>query len=70
MGRKSKKEGICIYMWLIHFAVQQKLTHYKATILQFKKRWEYSYNYQKIRQVYKYLERLEQPQHRENVIKK
>ena len=57
-------------MWLIHFAVQQKLTHYKATILQFKKRWEYSYNYQKIRQVYKYLERLEQPQHRENVIKK
>ena len=24
--------GICI--WLIHFAVQQKLTHHKATILQ------------------------------------
>ena len=70
MGRKSKEEGICIYMWLIHFAVQQKLTHYKATILQFKKMWEYSYNYQKIRQVYKCLERLEQPQHRENVIKK
>ena len=26
MGRKSKKEGICVYMWLIHFAIQQKLT--------------------------------------------
>ena len=23
--------------WLIHFAVQQKRTHYKATILKFKK---------------------------------
>ena len=26
MGRKSKQEGICVYTWLIHFAVQQKLT--------------------------------------------
>ena len=26
MGRKSKKEGICVYMWLSHFAVQQKIT--------------------------------------------
>ena len=42
MGRKSKKERekkkICIYVcvcvWLIHFAVQWKLIHYKATILQ------------------------------------
>ena len=38
MGRKSKKEGICVYVWLIHFAVQQKLTQQcKATILQKKK---------------------------------
>jgi len=37
MGRKSKEEGIYVHMWLIHFAVQQKLTpHYKATILQYK----------------------------------
>ena len=34
MGRKPKK-GICVYVQLIHFAVQQKLTqHCKATILQ------------------------------------
>ena len=26
MGRKSKEEGIYIYVWLTHFAVQQKLT--------------------------------------------
>ena len=39
MGRKSKEEGIYVHMWLIHFAVQQKLTqHCKATILQFKKK--------------------------------
>ena len=35
MGRKSKKEGIYVYIELIHFAVHQKLTkHYKATVLQ------------------------------------
>ena len=35
MGRKSKKQGIYIYMYLIHFVVQQKLTqHCTATILQ------------------------------------
>ena len=35
MGRKSKKEGIYIYIWLIDFVVQQKVTqHCKATILQ------------------------------------
>ena len=35
MGSKSKKEGICVYIDLIHFAVEQKLTqHCKATILQ------------------------------------
>ena len=39
MGRKSKEEGIYVHMWLIHFAVQQKLTqHCKATRLQFKKK--------------------------------
>ena len=39
MGRKSKEEGIYVYVWLIHFAVQQKLTqHCKATILQLKKK--------------------------------
>ena len=33
MEQKSKKEGICVYIWLIHFAVQQKLTqHCKAMI--------------------------------------
>ena len=36
MGRKSKKEGIYVYIWFIHFAVQQKLTHFKAIILQYK----------------------------------
>ena len=38
MGRKSKEKGIYVYVWLIHFAVEQKLMqHCKATILQFKK---------------------------------
>ena len=26
MGRKLKEEGIYVYTWLMHFAVQQKLT--------------------------------------------
>ena len=26
LGGRSKKEGTCVYMWLIHMAVQQKLT--------------------------------------------
>ena len=42
MGRKSKRERekiyiyicVCVCVWLIHFAVQWKLIHYKATILQ------------------------------------
>ena len=39
MRRKSKKEGIYVYVELIHFAVQYKLTQYcKATILQLKKK--------------------------------
>ena len=37
MGRKSNKEGI--YIWLIRFAVQQKLTqHCKATIIKIKEK--------------------------------
>ena len=33
MGRKSKSERIYVYIELIHFAVQQKLTHHcKATV--------------------------------------
>ena len=27
MGRKFKEEGIYVYVWLIHFSVQQKITH-------------------------------------------
>ena len=39
MGSESKKEGIYVYVPLIHFAVQHKLTqHCKATILQLKKK--------------------------------
>ena len=39
MGRKSKEEQLCVYTWLIHFAVQQKITQdYNATILQKKKK--------------------------------
>ena len=38
-GRKSKTEGIYIYLKLVHFAIQQKLTqHCKATISQFFKK--------------------------------
>ena len=41
IGGKSKKEGIYVYIWLIHFILQQKLTqHCKATILQLKKKKE------------------------------
>ena len=37
VGGKFKKEGTCVYLWLIHVDVQQKLTQYcKAIILQFK----------------------------------
>ena len=33
MGEKSKQEGVYVYVWLIHFAIQQKLIqHCKATI--------------------------------------
>ena len=33
MGKESEKK-IYIYIYLNHFAVQQKLTHYKSTVLQ------------------------------------
>ena len=36
---RLKREGICVYTWLIHTFVQQKVTQaYKAIILQFKKK--------------------------------
>ena len=35
VGRRSRREGIYVYVELIHFIVQQKLTqHCKAIILQ------------------------------------
>ena len=35
-GGMSKREGIYVYIWLIRFAVQQKIMqHCKATIFQF-----------------------------------
>ena len=38
-GRRSKRQGICVCIWLFHLAVQQKLTqHCKAIILQLKKK--------------------------------
>lgn len=37
MGKKSKNEEIYVYVWLIPFAIQQKLTQQcRATILQSK----------------------------------
>jgi len=36
--RKLRREGICVYLWLIPIVVWQKLTqHCKAIILQFRK---------------------------------
>ena len=35
MGRKSKKKGIYVYIWLVHFTVQQELAqHCNAAIPQ------------------------------------
>ena len=35
-GRKSKRDGIYVYIQLIHFIVQEKLMqHCKATVLHF-----------------------------------
>ena len=37
MGGRFKREGIYVYLWLIHVEVQQKTTKFcKAIILQFK----------------------------------
>ena len=37
--RKLRRESICVYLWLIHIVVWQKLTqHCKAIILQLKKK--------------------------------
>lgn len=37
MGRSLKREGIYLYLWLIHTDVQQKLVHHcEAIILQLK----------------------------------
>ena len=39
VGGRLQREGIYVYIELIHFVVQQKLTqHCKAIILQFKKK--------------------------------
>lgn len=44
MGRRCKEEGIYVYTQLIHFAVQQELIqHWKATMLQLKKKDELRY---------------------------
>ena len=37
VGGRFKREGTCVYLWLIHVDVWQKLTQYcKATVLQLK----------------------------------
>ena len=34
-GKEIQKDGIYVYIWLMHFAVQKKITqHCKATIFQ------------------------------------
>ena len=39
VGGRSQREGIYVYIQLIHFVVQQKITqHCKATISQLKKK--------------------------------
>ena len=44
-GGKSQREGMCVGVWLIHFAVQQRLTqHCKAIILQLKKKIKYKWD--------------------------
>jgi len=36
VGRRLKREGIYVYLQLIHTGIQQKLIHWKAIILQIK----------------------------------
>ena len=39
LGGRLQREGIYVYIWLIHFVVEQKLTqHCKAIICQLKKK--------------------------------
>ena len=37
-GREGQEGGVCVYIQLIQVVVQQKLTHFKAIILQLKKK--------------------------------
>ena len=46
VGREFKKERICVYLWLIHLDLQQKLTqHRKAIRLQSKKKVIHFYSF-------------------------
>ena len=36
VGRRFKREGTCVYLWLIHADVWQKPTQLKAIIIQLK----------------------------------
>lgn len=40
MGGRLKKEGICVFIKLIHFAVHQKLTMLKRNYIPIKKKIE------------------------------
>ena len=41
MGKEPKKEWMHVYVLLIYFAIQQKLTqHYKSLMMQKKKNWK------------------------------
>ena len=43
---RSRREGICVYIQLFHFIVQQKLTwHCKAIILQLKNKYECKFQF-------------------------
>ena len=37
-GREGQEGGVCVYIQLIRVVVQQKLTHFKAIILQLKQK--------------------------------
>ena len=36
---KSKREGIYVYIWLIHFIVQQRLTQHCKALFPVKQKW-------------------------------
>ena len=46
MGKESIKRGLYVCVWLVHFAVQQKVSqHCKSNIIQSKlKKGKYTYN--------------------------